>query len=510
MQVDIATETKYAPIRINAKTSGYLDLTVPDTFTNWTWTLPPNDGDAGQFLQTDGTGVTTWATAVTDISGKADTDLGNLTSTAINANLVPDTNGSRNLGDTSNRWNNVYAESFNNPTAGIGMIFSTAINGTGNTGGMTFSSGNASGASNDSGNLLFETGDSAASNSGDISFEIGTAIGGTRGSIYLKDGSEGTPGHVWTHGSNPGEGSWAAIPAVTMQNAYDNGRTITLAGGNTPIDITGPAGQTGDAINVTNNGTATSANGIRSTATNGVAFRGTSGSYGIYIDATGSDPSAYFTHSGTGFAAVIEKTTSGSGLDINVVGGGQGLDVRNTGVNGVGAYIYQSNATNPSAAIITEHNNPAAAHWILRNAAGISTSIKPAASVSTYTITLPENGGITGTVLHNDDGAGTTSWKRTGWVTKTVNNSPQAPIDYDEIYADTNAIAITFNMPAAAKGLRVRLIDDQGTWATNNVTVNGNGADTFDGVAGPLTLNINNRIVELIGDTNNWRVVVLK
>ncbi len=65
-------------------------------------------------------------------------------------------------------------------------------------------------------------------------------------------------------------------------------------------------------------------------------------------------------------------------------------------------------------------------------------------------------------------------------------------------------------MPAAAKGLRVRLIDDQGTWATNNVTVNGNGADTFDGVAGPLTLNINNRIVELIGDTNNWRVVVLK
>ena len=30
---------------------------------NWTLTLPPNDGDANQFLQTDGGGATTWATA---------------------------------------------------------------------------------------------------------------------------------------------------------------------------------------------------------------------------------------------------------------------------------------------------------------------------------------------------------------------------------------------------------------------------------------------------------------
>ena len=37
--------------------------------TNWTLTLPDNDGNAGQFLQTDGTGTTTWATGASGAQG---------------------------------------------------------------------------------------------------------------------------------------------------------------------------------------------------------------------------------------------------------------------------------------------------------------------------------------------------------------------------------------------------------------------------------------------------------
>ena len=36
---------------------------------NWTLTLPGTDGAASQFLQTNGSGVTTWATVTTDTSG---------------------------------------------------------------------------------------------------------------------------------------------------------------------------------------------------------------------------------------------------------------------------------------------------------------------------------------------------------------------------------------------------------------------------------------------------------
>jgi hypothetical protein len=70
-------------IRLADSAFNAIDLTMPDPITSWEWTLPPNDGDAGQFLQTDGSGVTTWATP----TGGANTSLSNLSATAINTNL---------------------------------------------------------------------------------------------------------------------------------------------------------------------------------------------------------------------------------------------------------------------------------------------------------------------------------------------------------------------------------------------------------------------------------------
>ena len=97
------------------------------------------------------------------------------------------------------------------------------------------------------------------------------------------------------------------------------------------------------------------------------------------------------------------------------------------------------------------------------------------------------------------------------WTTSTVVGAgPHAVDDLDEVFVDTSGAPAVVNLPVGAKGKRIRLVDEAGTWFANNVTVNGDGADTFDGVAGPLTLNIDDRIVELLGDDNNWRVIVLK
>jgi len=52
-------------ITLNGLTSGAVNLTVAAVAGTWTLTLPTTDGNAGQFLQTDGNGVTTWATAIT-------------------------------------------------------------------------------------------------------------------------------------------------------------------------------------------------------------------------------------------------------------------------------------------------------------------------------------------------------------------------------------------------------------------------------------------------------------
>ena len=39
---------------------GQVTICAATPTTAWKWTLPPNDGDAGQFLSTDGNGNTTW------------------------------------------------------------------------------------------------------------------------------------------------------------------------------------------------------------------------------------------------------------------------------------------------------------------------------------------------------------------------------------------------------------------------------------------------------------------
>jgi hypothetical protein len=49
-------------IELLGNVSGIVNITASDTTANWTLTLPPNDGTAGQILTTDGSGLCTWET----------------------------------------------------------------------------------------------------------------------------------------------------------------------------------------------------------------------------------------------------------------------------------------------------------------------------------------------------------------------------------------------------------------------------------------------------------------
>ena len=50
-----------ATLKFGGSTSGIVTVQVPAAPCTYTWTLPPNNGGASQFLQTDGCGVTIWA-----------------------------------------------------------------------------------------------------------------------------------------------------------------------------------------------------------------------------------------------------------------------------------------------------------------------------------------------------------------------------------------------------------------------------------------------------------------
>ena len=78
-----------------------LTLVSPQLAASWDLTLPANDGDSGQFLQTNGSGVTTWATAsgaVTSIVAGTGISISGATGDVTVTNTVTDTNTTYSAG----------------------------------------------------------------------------------------------------------------------------------------------------------------------------------------------------------------------------------------------------------------------------------------------------------------------------------------------------------------------------------------------------------------------------
>ena len=119
--------------------------------------------------------------------GGATTELDNLTTTAVNANVLPDGDGTRNLGALASPWNEFWAYYLRSayglqliPSDG-GINIETSGGDPGNT--VQVHSGNASGA-NTSPAVSLSSGSSGSGSTGNVTIETG-ATSGTRGYIAL-------------------------------------------------------------------------------------------------------------------------------------------------------------------------------------------------------------------------------------------------------------------------------------------------------------------------------------
>lgn len=309
--------------------------------------------------------------------------------------------------------------------------------------------------------------------------------------------------------------SWATVtvPTVTLQSAYIGSNILTSSapegnisfGGTEKFEVTtvrgmliSSPGSSGEpTFHVLNSGTIAEAVliGHNSTTTIKDALSITNAGLGIGIKLLNTNAG------NTDSALEITNTANTSSITINQNGNSQGLTV-----------IQSVTATSAAMRLVAQ--NAQNRQIDMQSSGGGTLGFRTSAGTVGHNYTWPATQAV-GTQILENNGSGILSWVTApttqGWVTSSVAGAgPHVVVNYDEKFVDTTAAVAVVTMPAAAKGLRIRLIDDVNNWATNNVTVNGNGADTFDGAAGPLTLNVSGRIVELLGDTGNWRVIILK
>jgi hypothetical protein len=94
-----------------------------------------------------------------------------------------------------------------------------------------------------------------------------------------------------------------------------------------------------------------------------------------------------------------------------------------------------------------------------------------------------------------------------GWVIKVADYSAVAG---DSILADTTYEAFTITLPASPNpNDQINIADPQGTWATNNLTIDGNGNNIY-GADGNLICDVSGASISLVfvGGTEGWAVYV--
>lgn len=377
-------------------TSGAVTMKSADAAGTWTFTLPTTDGDAGQFLQTNGSGVTTWASASaaaggnnTEVQYNNGGALGGITNATSNGTTLTITSG-RATTDFSPSSNDgaalgTTALGFSDLHLASGGVINWA------NGEMTITETNA--------NLLTVAGGSFAVSgaiTGTSSLTLGAAAG-TTGSVVLTGTTSGAvtlsvadAAGTWTmklpttdgnaneflQTDGSGNTTWAAgssIPATTITVANEATDTTCF-----PVFVTAATGDLGPKsnANLTFNSNTGSLGATLMTATTSVtsasilASSNDSGALGAAATAfsdlflaTGAvigfgNGNSVITHS----SAVLEVTTGDlrvttagtNAASVVTVGGTQTLTNKSivasqitTGTFGTGAYTMDTRLTVP-------------------------------------------------------------------------------------------------------------------------------------------------------------------
>ena len=414
-----------AVIQLLGDTSGALDLLVPASFTSYSLTLPSDDGAASQFLQTDGSGVLSWATVAADtLQSVYDADVDG-SDAIITTNA---TDGAVKIAGSEKLW--VTA------TGGFDLDSLMTLDYTGTSSGLQLNKAGASGdglqvamaagsgigvyvthagtgnafQAASAGGHAAELENSSATNqtlrlrnanssgalirlTGTTTGDLGIAVPNTVTSYNITLPS--AQGAASTFLQNDGSGglSWAAAAAATLQSAYD-------------ADVDGT-----DAIITTN-------------ATDGAVK--IAGDQKLWVSATGGfDLDSLMT---------LDYTGTSSGLQLNKAGAsGDGLEVAMAAGSGLGVSVSHAG----TGSCLQLGGTSTAARMRLAGSTSGTISINvPAVVTATDTWILPGANGAASSFLQND-GSGVLSW--TTIAADTLQSVYDADADGADATIATNA-----------------------------------------------------------------------
>ncbi len=421
---------------------------------------------AGSALGTDeypvnqgGTTKKVTAVQIAAYINAANTALSNLASTALNVDLLPGVSNSINIGSTSFRFASLNATTIISGNQEMNMGKNqTTPSGASSVGSIytifqnarigMFTGNDASADATQTGNVYIESGNKTGGtgNSGDIISTVGTSAGGTRGKIRLKDGSEGTSGHIWTSTDTTGGGHWAA-PATSG--------TVTSVALTVPGVMFSVAGSP-----ITTSGTL--AFSLLTQTANTVLAGPTSG--GVATPTFRSLVAADIP--------AISLTTGVSGT-LPIANGGTNATTANAGFNNLSPMTTGGDL-------------------IYGGASGVGTRLA---------------NGTLGQVLQANGGTSAPQWSSLLAINSISSNTTAA---FGQTYlCDTSggAFNVTLPTPALNGYGYITIKDSTGNFGTNNLTIVQHAAEKIDGVAASKILQTNWGSATLISDGTDWFMI---